>query len=125
MTFALLHFLSTHLKTRFTMPAPPSYYRKGKAKEEEGSDEDEGEMPTADLDDIQKPKGLQNFADAPFGGLCQLYDALESAFRESQKKPGYKGNLIAKFFQVYLPSCRQGVIRLTLTVLWSTSAGGK
>jgi len=81
------------------MPPPPSHYRKDKDKQVEEEEED---VPLTDPDDLERPKGLQNFADAPFGGLCQLYDALESSSREGHKKPGYKGNLIAKFFQVSL-----------------------
>ncbi|GAA6013367.1 hypothetical protein JCM11491_006368 [Sporobolomyces phaffii] len=52
----------------------------------------------AEPDDIARPAGLVNFGEAPFGGLCGLFDVLESANREGHKKPGFKGNLIAKFF---------------------------
>ncbi|GAA5908080.1 uncharacterized protein JCM6883_004110 [Sporobolomyces salmoneus] len=52
----------------------------------------------ATTDDIERPKGLINFGEAPFGGLVGLFDVLESSQREGHKKPGYKGNLIAKFF---------------------------
>lgn len=98
LTFSTSLF-TTSFQRWLAMPAPPSHFRKNQ-------DEDEDDqIPTASEEDIERPKGLQNFADAPFGGLCSLYDALESANREGHKKPGYKGNLIAKFFQVSLSYC--------------------
>lgn len=90
------------------MPPHNSRYSKGKAKEADYEDETDEPHPetseSAELDDIQRPKGLVNFGQAPFGGLCGLFDVLESANREGHKKPGFKGNLIAKFFAVsYFP----------------------
>ncbi|GAA5965465.1 hypothetical protein JCM3765_003291 [Sporobolomyces pararoseus] len=79
-----------------------SRYSKGKAKESDHEDETDEPHPesgeSAEADDIHRPKGLVNFGQAPFGGLCGLFDVLESANREGHKKPGFKGNLIAKFF---------------------------
>jgi hypothetical protein len=87
-----------------------SPHSKGKGKDSDAEDETDEPHPevgeSAEADDIQRPKGLINFGQAPFGGLCGLLDVLESANREGHKKPGFKGNLIAKFFAVrsLLPS---------------------
>lgn len=80
----------------------PSGRHDGKAADLDGeTDEPNPEVgEQATPDDIPRPKGLVNFSQAPFGTLCGLFDVLESASREGHKKPGYKGNLIAKFFAV-------------------------
>ncbi|GAA5922726.1 DNA ligase (ATP) DNL4 [Sporobolomyces koalae] len=74
----------------------PQNYSNYRARLKEEQDE---EGPLAEPDDIERPPGLVNKADAPFGSLCGLLEVLETANREGHKKPGYKGTLIAKFFE--------------------------
>lgn len=90
----------------------PRYSAPANSKDTDPDDpNDEPEPDTSEAalpDDIERPKGLVNFDQAPFGGLCGLFDVLESANREGHKKPGFKGNLIAKFFAVSTSPKLQG-----------------
>jgi hypothetical protein len=53
-----------------------------------------------------------------------LFDVLESANREGHKKPGFKGNLIAKFFAVSTSPQATGASGQALIVTARCSAGG-
>ncbi|GAA5823391.1 hypothetical protein JCM3770_006850 [Rhodotorula araucariae] len=67
----------------------------------EDNDDDGGDLEQASPDELVKPAGIENGPAPPFGTLCGLYEQFESITRNKHKKHEKKGEVLARFFELW------------------------